>query len=147
MPPVEGTIPLPRMRRWLLTVVGVGLFGTALDLALLAHYEDVWQLVPFAAILLALATLIAVALIGSSATVRALRAAMLAMIACGVAGIVLHYQGNREFQLEVDPSLSGLDLFVTVLRAKAPPALAPANMALLGLVGLAITLREKERAS
>jgi hypothetical protein len=147
MPPVEGAMRLHRIRRWLLTVVGAGLAGTALDLALLAHYEDVWQLVPFAAILLSLATLIAVALVGSAATLRALRAAMLVMIACGVAGIVLHYRGNREFQLEVDPSLGGLDLLVTVLRAKAPPALAPANMALLGLVGLAITLREKEGES
>ncbi len=70
-----------------------------------------------------------------------LRATMAACIAAGALGMVLHFQSNREFQKEIDPSLEGWPLVVTVLRAKAPPALAPAAMIQLGLVGLLCTYR------
>jgi hypothetical protein len=66
---------------------------------------------------------------------------MVLFIVSGLAGFVLHYQGNREFQLEVNPSLDGLELFLKVIRAKAPPALAPGAMIHLGLLGLAYTYR------
>jgi hypothetical protein len=59
-----------------------------------------------------------------------------------LAGVYLHYLGNREFQLELDPSLSGLSLLGKVLHAKAPPALAPGHMSLMGLLGLAATYRQ-----
>jgi hypothetical protein len=36
---------------------------------------------------------------------------MLAFIASGVAGIALHYQGNVEFELELQPDAAGLGLF------------------------------------
>ena len=59
----------------------------------------------------------------------------------GATGTVLHYRANMEFKLEMDPSMSGLALFWSVVQAKAPPALAPGNMALLGLLGLACAFR------
>jgi hypothetical protein len=45
-----------------------------------------------------------------------------------------------EFQLEMDPTLGGMALLLKVMHAKAPPALAPGNMVLLGLLGLISTL-------
>ena len=54
---------------------------------------------------------------------------------------MLHFQVNMEFQLEMDPSLKGLDLYRKAILAKAPPALAPGAMIQLGLVGLAYTFR------
>jgi hypothetical protein len=44
----------------------------------------------------------------------------------------------------MDPSLSGLALFASVVRAKAPPALAPATLVLLGLLGLTCAFRRRD---
>ncbi len=42
----------------------------------------------------------------------------------------------------MDPALSGSALWWKVLRAKAPPALAPGTMVQLGLIGLAYSYRQ-----
>ena len=34
------------LRGWLLVLLAIGLLGTAVDLVLLDHYEDVWQMPP-----------------------------------------------------------------------------------------------------
>lgn len=140
-----AALPLTRWRRWLLAILGLGLFGTAVDLALLAHYEDAWQFVPFAVIALSLASVVLVVRSGTAWAVRGMQVVMVLVMVCGAVGIVLHYRGNMEFQLESDPSRRGFDLFITVIRAKAPPSLAPANLALLGLIGLTSTLRTNGR--
>jgi hypothetical protein len=44
-------------------------------------------------------------------------------------GGVRHYRANMEFKGN-DPSLSGFALFSSVIRAKAPPSLAPGTLAL-----------------
>jgi hypothetical protein len=41
----------------------------------------------------------------------------------------------------MDPTLEGWGLFVKVMRAKAPPALAPAAVIQIGLLGLLYTFR------
>jgi len=66
---------------------------------------------------------------------------MVLVVATGLVGILLHYKGNREFQHEMDPGLAGWTLFITVMTAKAPPALAPAAMIQIGLLGLIATYR------
>jgi predicted CDP-diglyceride synthetase/phosphatidate cytidylyltransferase len=76
----------------------------------------------------------------SGRAVWVLRACMLLLMISGVTGTVLHYRANMEFQLEMDASIAGWALMSKVLHAKAPPALAPGNMALLGLLGLISTL-------
>ena len=111
-------------------------------LLLIGHDEDVWQLIPLMTIGVAAVATVALALGRPAArralmTVRLFRAAMLLLILSGAAGSILHYRANMEFKLEMDPSLSGLALFSSVVRAKAPPALAPATLVLLGLLGLA----------
>ncbi len=129
--------------RWrILTLLGCGLAATALELWLIGHDEDTRQLIPLAVIVPALVALVWHAVAPSRASIAAFRLAALALIASGAAGIYLHYMGNREFQLELDPSLAGLALMKKVLHATAPPALAPGQMALLGLLGLAATYRQ-----
>jgi hypothetical protein len=132
---------LSRLRQLLLALVAAGLAGTAVDLLLLNHVEDTLQFVPLAVIAVSLAALGWHGLASHEGSVRGLRVAMWLLTATAATGIVLHYRGNMEFQLEMDPSLGGFDLLMTVLRAKSPPALAPANLALLGLVGLAATYK------
>lgn len=132
---------LRRLRQLLLALVAAGLVGTATDLLFLEHVEDTLQLVPLAAIGLSLGALGWHAASGRAASVRVLQIALVLLTATAAIGIVLHYRGNMEFQLEMDSSLGGFDLLMTVLRAKSPPTLAPGNLALLGLVGLASTYR------
>jgi hypothetical protein len=130
------------LRRRVIGLVALGFIGTAVELWLLAHVEDLNQWIPFVAIGLALATIAWWAVATGTAAVRAVQAAMAIAIITGAVGVVLHYRANMEFQLELDPSLSGVALMMKVLEAKAPPALAPGNMMLLGLVGLVGVSRE-----
>lgn len=132
------------MRRLLLLILALGMLGTAADLLLIAHYEDGWQLPPLVLIVIGLVSVCWLGRRGADASwmaVLALRVTMTMFIAAGVAGLLLHYNGNREFQTEMDPSLTGWPLFVKVVTAKAPPALAPGVMVQLGLLGLLFTYR------
>ena len=81
----------------------------------------------------------AAALTGRAGAVLLFRIVMALVIASGVIGLGLHYLGNTEFQKEMDPSLAGWPLFVKAITAKAPPALAPASMVQMGVLGLLYT--------
>ena len=124
------------MRGALLLLLTVGLIGITAELLLLNHTEDLLQWIPLALVAVALVTLAWQHWWPSNASRRAAEATMWLLIASGVAGMVLHFLGNREFQIESDPTLSGLPLFWEVIRSQSPPALAPATMALLGAMGL-----------
>jgi hypothetical protein len=127
---------LARIRLLVWAVLALGLLGTGTELLLLEHTEDSLQLVPLGVIAVALVAIGWQAVSSRRSSVRLFQLAMLMLIVSGAAGVVLHYRGNMEFQLESDPSLGGLDLFVKVIHAKAPPALAPGTMAFFGLLGL-----------
>lgn len=141
--PPAGDGTLPKVRTIMLGLIALGMGGTAVELALMAHTEDTLQLVPFAAMAVAFAAVVGRLLRPRPATVLAVRIAMGIMIVTGVIGAVLHFQANMEFQLELDKSLSGMTLIMKVLEAKSPPALAPGNMALLGCIGLAAVYRDR----
>jgi hypothetical protein len=128
------------MRRLMLILLAVAMIGTAADLALLEHYEDFWQIVPLGVLALGLLS-VAAAANGGAGTVMLMRVTMAFFIAAGLLGMGLHYIGNSEFQLEMDPSLHGWSLFMKSITSKAPPALAPAAMIQMGLLGLLYTYK------
>ena|SRR5687767_4807661 len=130
---------LSRVRRLLLAVLVIGMSGTLVELLLLAHYEDTAQIIPLALIVVALVVVAWHLARPSAATVRALQGAMTLLLFAGIAGISLHFQGASEFQLEIDPSQGRWDLFRKVVRAHAPPLLAPGVMLQLGFIGLIYT--------
>lgn len=132
---------VPAVRRILLAVLFVGLLGTGTDLVLLNHFEDPLQLIPLVLLGLGLVLLVWHAIDKGRASVRTLQVLMILFVIGGLAGLVLHYRGSMEFQLEVNPELSGLELFLKAIRAKAPPALGPGAMIHLGLLGLAYAYR------
>jgi hypothetical protein len=121
-------------------VLWIGLVGTGADLLLLDHVESWTQLIPLMSLALAAGALLIALLTGARAAVRAVQMTMLLTLLVGGLGMFLHVRGNADFQLEIDPSLSGTDLLWKSLRAKSPPALAPASMIQLGLVGFALSL-------
>lgn len=132
------------LRRFLAIVFLLGASGLGAELVLLGHYEDVWQGVP-----LALLALSAVALAWdlarrSPASGRVFGAAAILLVIGGVLGVVLHYDSNVEFELEMYPDLAGATLVREALTG-AIPALAPGALIQLGLVGLAYSFQEKFR--
>lgn len=132
----EGSV----LRRLLLALVAFTALGLTVELVLLEHVESLSQWVPFGVLA---AGLVSVAVVARRPTPRALRAFQVAMglcIAAGLLGVILHYRGNVEFELERDPSARGLVLLWRSLTG-ATPALAPGALAQLGLLGLAYTYR------
>jgi hypothetical protein len=130
-----------QLRRFLLALFSFGAAGTFVELIALGHYEDQWQFVPLFVLSVALVSAALQAFAAGRTSLRMLQTVALVMIAAGVAGIILHYRGNLEFQLETSPDLSGWSLFTRIVHAKVPPALAPGVMAQLGLLGLIYCFR------
>jgi hypothetical protein len=128
-------------RRILLAILFLGIAGISLELLLLAHTEDIYQLIPLLLFGVAVVATGTVVRRPSGATVRLFRAVMLLFVISGIVGMYLHFQVNMEFQIEMDPALSGWPLFQKAILAKTPPALAPGAMIQLGLIGLAYTFR------
>lgn len=141
-PPTPSLSPPPPrdpLRMFLLLILLVGMVGTGAELLLIGHYEE-WQLPPL--ILLALG-LLTVGLHGMKRrpwTLRLLQGAMGLFIVSGVAGLYLHYDGNTEFEREMDPALGGFALFSKAMTG-ATPILAPGMMIQLGLIGFAYAFR------
>src|SRR5262245_48200896 len=130
------SVDAARLRAFLLVLLTFGLIATACDLVLLGHYESANQIVPLFLIAATLVIVLWHAIAPSPTSVRSLQVAMAFFLFAGALGIVLHYRGNMAMQLDMDPGQPGWELFWKVVRAKAPPALAPGAMVQLGLIGL-----------
>jgi uncharacterized membrane protein len=125
------------LRRWILGVLVLGLLGTVTELVLLEHYEQPLQFVPLVLIVAAVAVLIWEVRQHDVASRRAVQIVMALFVLAGFVGFVAHFYGSAEYQLELNPEMSNWELLEKVLRAKAPPLLAPGMMLQLGLLGLA----------
>ncbi len=115
-----------------------GSIGTGFELVLLEHMEDVWQNVPLALVSIGCLALAVLAIRPAIPSLRAFQLTMWLFITSGVAGVLLHYQGNVAFELELSPEAAGWELFWEALKG-ATPSLAPGTMTLLGALGLAYT--------
>ena len=112
-------------RRILLAILVLGVAGILAELLLLNHIEDTAQFIPVGLGAATLLLCVVVALKPATATIRLFQLVMVLMIVSGAVGIYLHYAATTEFQLEMDPTLTGFALFKKAIVAKAPPALAP----------------------
>ena len=125
------------LRRWILVIVVLGLLGTVTELVLLEHYEQPLQFVPLVLIVAAVGVLWWELRQRDVASRRATQIVMTLFVLAGFVGFVAHFQGSAEYQLELNPDMSNWELLEKILRAKAPPLLAPGMMLQLGLLGLA----------
>jgi len=140
----KGSADTVRMLRlWILGVLVLGLLGTVVELVLLSHYEQPVQLVPVVLLVLALLVLAWHVMGHSAASLRVLMGLMILFVLAGFAGFAAHFYGSAEFQLDLEPSLSTWELLEKVMRAKAPPLLAPGMMMQLGLLGLAYVFSDE----
>lgn len=131
---------LSTIRRILLGSLVLGAAGTMTELLLIGHDESTAQFVPL--VLLTAAVLIGTSLFVApgARSLKLLQWLMVLFLGSGVLGVGLHYHGNEEFELEMYPSLSGMELISKTLTG-ATPVLAPGSMSLLGVVGLAFSYR------
>ena len=133
-----GTMAI--LRQILLATLLLGLVGLEADLLLLEHFDGTSQWLPL--VLLAV-SLLALGWYGVSrgrASIRAVQGAMLLCVVLGAVGVVLHVDGNMEFEREMSPGMAGYALLKAAMMG-ATPALAPGSMIQLGLIGLAWTFR------
>jgi hypothetical protein len=119
-------------------LVIAGIIGLIAELLLLEHFESLTQWIPLAALIAGFISSMWLAFRPSPAAIRTFRLVMASFVVAGVAGLYFHYAGNVEFAIERDSALSGISLVWKALRG-ATPALAPAALAQLGLLGLAYT--------
>jgi hypothetical protein len=134
------------IQRTLVLVLLLSMIGTAAELLLLGHTEDLWQWEPLGVFALGLVTLMWHVRAGTILSHRVCLTAMALMVLSGVVGTLLHYRGNVEFELEMVPGLAGWALFREAMTG-ATPVLAPGAMIPLGLVGLLYTLISRERTT
>jgi hypothetical protein len=116
----------------------MGCTGALAELLLTGHYEGWEQWIPLALLAVGLISGILWHRLGGNGLRRTLLFVGSALAAGGVVGSVLHLKGNREFELEMYPDLSGVDLVVESVTG-ATPALAPGALILLGLLAVLIT--------
>ena len=128
------------LRRLIVVILMLGMAGTGAELLLLEHTEDIWQWTPLVLFAAGLPVAGWLLFAPGAATVRVFRTLMLAFVASGFAGQWLHYRGNLEFDREMHPSDTRLELVRDALGG-ATPALAPGTMTLFGLLGLVACLR------
>ncbi len=128
------------LRRLMFVILMLGIAGTGAELVLLGHWEGFWQWAPLALFLTALPSAGWLFAAPSAASARAFQGLMVVFVASGLVGQWLHFKGNVEFELEMYPSRSGLELAWEALGG-ATPSLAPGTMSILGLLGLAACFR------
>src|SRR5258706_7141875 len=132
------------LRLWILVILVLGLIGTVTELVLLEHYEQPVQFVPLVLIVAAVGVLWWELGQRDVASRRATQIVMTLFVLAGFVGFVAHFQGSAEYQLELNPDMSNWELLEKILRAKAPPLLAPGMMLQLGLLGLAYVFSDSK---
>lgn len=138
--PAAAPATLAILRGALLVILVLGHVGVLAELILLEHTEEAWQLLPIYMIIASLIVLGWHGVDRGTVPVRVLQVVMTLFILTGVIGVALHFKGNVEFELEMQPAMSGTTLLWETLKG-ATPTLAPGTMVQLGLIGLAYTYR------
>src|SRR5438874_2117642 len=131
---------LATIRALLLGALAIGVLGTIGELILLRHIDKVTQWIPLLLLVVALPILGWHACAPGRSTVRAVQILMVVFVVTGIVGIGLHYDGNVDFERELQPDEHGWT-FLRKTVAGATPVLAPGSMVLLGLVGFAHAYR------
>ena len=136
---------LATIRALLLGALAIGVLGTIGELILLRHVDKATQWIPVVLLAVALPIVGWHARVASASSVRAVQILMVIFVAAGILGVGLHYDGNVDFERELQPDEHGFT-FLRKTVAGATPVLAPGSMVLLGLVGLAHAYRHPASA-
>jgi hypothetical protein len=133
--PARDALAPATIRKILLWTLIAGADGTLAELLLIGHDESSAQFIPLALLALAVVAGVTVLATPTVPALLLLKLLMVLFVASGPLGVVLHYRGNQEFELERQPSATGWPLMSKTLTG-ATPVLAPGSMSLLGVIGL-----------
>lgn len=123
-----------------LGILLLGLAGTCVELLLLEHIEDRNQWIPVVLLGTGFLTGLLLAVRPSRGSLRVFGFLMGVYLPAAALGIYFHLKSNVEFELEMRPTMTGLELVRESLQG-AMPALAPGALAYLGLLGLLVWYR------
>lgn len=140
-PLVRSPASAKALRRIVLTILLFSMVGAFLDLFMIEHYGEWRQQIPLLLFGFTILTLFGHALLQSKWMVRLVQCSMILLAAGGILGLIFHYQVSAAFQLEMNESMPWWRVARHVLRATAPPALAPMAMVQMGLIGVACMFR------
>lgn len=132
------------VQRILAVILALAMAGLLIELLLIEHFEDTWQLLPLILLGLGLIALAWHALAPGPVSWRVFGSLMALFIIAGFTGFYMHYTGNVEFELEQNPSAARWVLFREAMMG-ATPALAPGAMIQTGLIGLLYAFVSKGR--
>ena len=110
--------------------------GMLLELYLLDHYEDRYQLIPLLGIAIALVITVILNFRASKMIQQLFKLVLVLISLSGIYGVFLHLQANFEFEQEIHPTASTWSLFSESISG-AFPALAPLSLIVLALMGYA----------
>ena len=110
--------------------------GMLLELYLLDHYEDRYQLIPLLVIAIALVMTVVLNFRASKMIQQLFKLVLVLISLSGIYGVFLHLQANFEFEQEIHPTASTWSLFSEIISG-AFPALAPLSLIVLALMGYA----------
>ncbi len=136
---------LVTIRRIILGVLLLGMTGSLVELSLLGHYEDITQWIPLAALALGILAVMLQLAHPRPWTLALVQVLMAAFIMSGLLGVYFHYRGSREFQLEMDPTMTSAHLILKILQAKSPPTLSPGILVQMGILGLGYAYLRRPR--
>ncbi len=111
-----------------------------MELWLEEHTRNVIQGIPFFLCGLGIAAILLAMTRTQRWTLQILRIAMILVCAGSLFGIYQHFQHNLGFELGMRPNAVVSDVLIPALRG-ASPMLAPGNLALAGILGIAGTYR------
>jgi hypothetical protein len=127
-------------RLFALWVTLAAMLGTGVELVLLGHTEDRMQWVPLVLLAAGFVTGLVLTVRQSRPVLTTFGTLMGLYVLAAPVGIYLHLKSNVEFELEMRPSMEGVELALESLQG-AMPVLAPGTMAYLGLIGLLVWYR------
>lgn len=137
------------MERWYRQFLLLLSFSTfvfiPLELVLSGHTEGLIQWVPFIASGCGIITLLLWKFYPNQGTVTAVRLVMLSVCATCAWGMYEHFIHNLEFELEIRPGSTVLDVLWPTLSG-ASPLLAPGILLLAGIMALAAVRKPREHS-
>ena len=95
-----------RLKKVLVLALLFMMIGSLLELYLLEHYEDTWQLIPVICIGVALINFCVLLYRRSQAAIHLFKIVLVLTTFSGVYGVVLHLQSNFEFEQDMKPTAS-----------------------------------------
>jgi hypothetical protein len=122
-----------QIRQFLLTLAALIFLGTPVELLLQDHTEESIQWIPFVLCAFGLITVVAALLRPGRNSLIIVRSVMLVVAAGGLLGMGLHLLGNFEFEQEIRPNGTFLEVAQAALKG-ANPLLAPGILIFTSLV-------------